>query len=74
VPNAPIGGTPEAFFTTPFGDINFPTWFVEALGPSYFEPSLFLSLCRLRRCPPQSSRGWLARWPRYYRDYGDAAQ
>src|SRR5438105_2547900 len=23
-----IGGTPEAFFTTPFGDINFPTWFV----------------------------------------------
>ncbi|BBX48729.1 hypothetical protein GCM10009641_02250 [Mycobacterium cookii] len=36
-----IGGTPEAFFTTPFGDINFPTWFVEAVGPNFFEPSLF---------------------------------
>jgi hypothetical protein len=36
-----IGGTPEAFFTTPFGDINFPTAFVEAVGPSFFEPSLF---------------------------------
>jgi hypothetical protein len=36
-----IGGTPEAFFTTPFGDINFPTPFVEAVGPSFFEPSLF---------------------------------
>jgi hypothetical protein len=36
-----IGGTPEAFFTTPFGDLNFPTWFVEAVGPSFFEPSLY---------------------------------
>ena len=36
-----IGGTPEAFFTTPFGDINFPTAFVEAVGPSFFEPSLY---------------------------------
>jgi hypothetical protein len=36
-----IGGTPEAFFTTPFGDIDFPTWFVEAAGPNFFEPSLF---------------------------------
>ena len=36
-----IGGTPEAFFTTPFGDINFPTAFVEAVGPNFFEPSLF---------------------------------
>jgi hypothetical protein len=36
-----IGGTPEAFYTTPFGDLNFPTWFVEAVGPSFFEPSLF---------------------------------
>ena len=36
-----IGGTPEAFFTTPFGDLNFPTWFVEALGPTFFEPSFF---------------------------------
>ncbi len=36
-----IGGTPEAFYTTPFGDLNFPTWFVEALGPSFFEPSLY---------------------------------
>jgi hypothetical protein len=36
-----IGGTPEAFYTTPFGDFNFPTWFVEAVGPTFFEPSLF---------------------------------
>jgi hypothetical protein len=36
-----IGGTPEAFFFTPFGDINFPTWFVEAVGPSFFEPSIY---------------------------------
>jgi hypothetical protein len=36
-----IGGTPEAFLTTPFGDIDFPTWFVEAVGPSFFEPSLY---------------------------------
>ncbi len=36
-----IGGTPEAFLTTPFGDLNFPTWFVEAVGPSFFEPSLY---------------------------------
>jgi hypothetical protein len=36
-----IGGTPEAFFFTPLGDINFPTWFVEAVGPSFFEPSIY---------------------------------
>ena len=36
-----IGGTPEAFFTTPSGDLTFPTWFVEAVGPTFFEPSLF---------------------------------
>ena len=34
-----IGGTPEAFIVTPFGDLNFPTWFVEAVGPSFFEPA-----------------------------------
>ncbi len=33
-----IGVTPEAFFTTPFGDLNFPTAFVEAVGPTFFEP------------------------------------
>jgi hypothetical protein len=33
-----IGGTPEAFLTTPFGDIDFPTAFVEAVGPTFFEP------------------------------------
>jgi hypothetical protein len=38
-----IGGTPEAFFTTPFGDLNFPTWFVEAVGPTFFEPSYALA-------------------------------
>jgi hypothetical protein len=36
-----LGGTPEAFFFTPFGDINFPTWFVEALGSTFFEPSFY---------------------------------
>ena len=36
-----IGGTPEAFLSTPFGDLNFPTWFVEAVGPSLFEPSFY---------------------------------
>ena len=36
-----IGGTPEAFIVTPFGDLNFPTWFVEAVGPGFFEPSLY---------------------------------
>jgi len=36
-----IGGTPEAFFTTPFGDLNYPTWLVELLGPSFFEPSFY---------------------------------
>jgi hypothetical protein len=36
-----IGGTPEAFFFTPFGDINFPTAFVDAVGPSFFEPSIY---------------------------------
>jgi hypothetical protein len=34
-----IGGTPEAFIVTPFGDLNFPTWFVEGVGPSFFEPA-----------------------------------
>jgi hypothetical protein len=34
-----IGVTPEAFYITPFGDINVPTWFVEAVGPTFFEPS-----------------------------------
>jgi hypothetical protein len=34
-----IGGTPEAFVVTPFGDLSFPTWFVEAVGPSFFEPA-----------------------------------
>jgi hypothetical protein len=29
-----IGGTPEAFYITPFGDIDIPTWFVEAVGPT----------------------------------------
>jgi hypothetical protein len=39
-----IGGTPEAFFTTPFGDhLDFPTWFVEAVGPSFFEPMHLLA-------------------------------
>jgi hypothetical protein len=33
-----IGVTPEAFLTTPFGDIDFPTAFVEAVGPTFFEP------------------------------------
>ena len=36
-----IGVTPEAFLSTPFGDLNFPTWFVEAVGPSLFEPSFY---------------------------------
>jgi hypothetical protein len=36
-----IGGTPEAFYITPFGDLNVPTWFVEAVGPTFFEPSQF---------------------------------
>jgi hypothetical protein len=36
-----IGGTPEAAFVTPYGDLNFPTWFVELLGPSFFEPSFY---------------------------------
>jgi hypothetical protein len=36
-----IGVTPEAFYITPFGDLNVPTWLVEALGPSFFEPSMF---------------------------------
>jgi hypothetical protein len=36
-----IGGTPEAAYITPFGDLNFPTWFVEAVGPSLFEPSFY---------------------------------
>jgi hypothetical protein len=36
-----IGGTPEAFFSTPFGDLDFPNWFVELLGPSFFEPSFY---------------------------------
>lgn len=34
-----IGVTPEAFYITPFGDLNVPTWFVEAVGPTFFEPS-----------------------------------
>ena len=34
-----IGVTPEAFYITPFGDFNVPTWFVEAVGPNFFEPS-----------------------------------
>lgn len=34
-----IGVTPEALYITPFGDIDVPTWFVEALGPTFFEPS-----------------------------------
>jgi hypothetical protein len=34
-----IGVTPEAFLTTPFGDIDFPGWFVEAVGPTFSEPS-----------------------------------
>jgi hypothetical protein len=33
-----IGVTPEAFLITPFGDIVFPTAFVEAVGPTFFEP------------------------------------
>ncbi len=33
-----IGVTPEAFFTTPLGDLNFPNAFVEAAGPTFFEP------------------------------------
>jgi hypothetical protein len=36
-----IGGTPEAAFITPFGDLNFPTSFVDLLGPSFFEPSFY---------------------------------
>jgi hypothetical protein len=34
-----IGVTPEAFYITPFGDLNVPTWFVEAVGPTFFEPA-----------------------------------
>ena len=34
-----IGVTPEAFYITPFGDIDVPTWFVEAVGPTFFEPA-----------------------------------
>jgi hypothetical protein len=34
-----IGVTPEAFYITPFGDFDLPTWFVEAVGPTFFEPS-----------------------------------
>lgn len=33
-----LGATPEAFYVTPMGDIDVPTSFVEALGPSFFEP------------------------------------
>jgi hypothetical protein len=36
-----IGGTPEAAYITPFGDLNFPNWFVALLGPSFFEPSFY---------------------------------
>src|SRR5882757_2515941 len=36
-----IGVTPEAFYITPFGDLTVPTSLVEALGPSFFEPSMF---------------------------------
>jgi|GEM_PF-3594638 hypothetical protein len=39
-----IGVTPEAFLTTPFGDIDFPTAFVEAVGPTFFEPWASLGL------------------------------
>jgi hypothetical protein len=40
-----IGVTPEAyFFIWPFGDIYFPTSFVEAVGPTFFEPALWLGL------------------------------
>ena len=34
-----IGGSPEAFYITPFGDIDIPSWFVEPVGPTFFEPS-----------------------------------
>lgn len=35
-----IGTAPEAFYTTPYGDFNFPSWLVSALGPSFFEPTV----------------------------------
>jgi hypothetical protein len=36
-----IGGTPEAFYITPSGEFAVPTSLVEALGPTFFEPSMF---------------------------------
>jgi hypothetical protein len=33
---ATVHAEPDA--PTPFGDLNVPTWFVEAVGPTFFEP------------------------------------
>lgn len=58
-----IGGTPEAFYTTPFGDLNFPTWFVEALGPSFFEPSLYFESLGATALPAAELPGLAADLP-----------
>jgi hypothetical protein len=58
-----IGGTPEAFFTTPSGDLNFPTWFVEAVGPSFFEPSLFFESLPAATLPAAELPGLAADLP-----------
>src|SRR6201999_285812 len=36
-----IGGTTEAFFTPPFGDLNYPTRLGECVRPGFFEPSFY---------------------------------
>ncbi|HXO80811.1 MAG TPA: hypothetical protein VN856_13085 [Mycobacterium sp.] len=59
-----IGGTPEAFFTTPFGnEIDFPTWFVQLVGPSFFEPSLFFESLPAATMPAAELPGLAADLP-----------
>ena len=58
-----IGGTPEAFIVTPFGDLNFPTWFVEAVGPGFFEPSLYFESLGATALPAAELPGLAADLP-----------
>ena len=58
-----IGGTPEAFIATPFGDLNFPTWFVEAVGPGFFEPSLYFESLGATALPAAELPGLAADLP-----------
>ena len=47
--------TPEAFWATPLGDVDFPTAFIEAAAPTFFEPWASVGVYMRITCRPRTA-------------------